>query len=254
MGAMLAVLTFQLWPLASGEEWSVPQRVRFANSGGTVVFEHMVHAEKYDISCEQCHHENPLPRIDAKKCRDCHGKTLDATFIAGHVSFYNDNASCATCHHVELGPTSWNHEVHAKEALKNNCVACHHKDPVVEPKPQNCANCHAHGLNDSKTKIWLPLLGNAAHERCMPCHQESFASAAGCIHCHKERTVRDVLPEKGLFEPHNDFRGCVICHDKPAEKLILPPMEAFHKKCMGCHQKLERGPFTKADCGKCHTK
>ena len=36
--------------------------------------------------------------------------------------------------------------------------------------------------------------------------------------------------------------------------LLLTNMLAFHKKCMGCHQKLERGPYTKADCGKCHTK
>lgn len=45
------------------------------------------------------------------------------------------------------------------------------------------------------------------------------------------------------------------CHvKKTPDKLIPGRMDAFHGQCMGCHEKLGKGPFGKDKCAQCHTK
>ena len=51
------------------------------------------------------------------------------------------------------------------------------------------------------------------------------------------------------------YADCTVCHvKKTPDKLIPGRMDAFHGQCMGCHEKLGKGPFGKDKCAQCHTK
>lgn len=128
---------------------AVPQRVLLDNAGGPVVFQHADHAFQLKIPCQKCHHESPVKRENVQRCESCHGVTFNAAFKKNHIAAFNDNASCATCHHYELGPKKWGHKKHQEE-YGVDCRDCHHKNTEIEPEPQNCANCHDPGAPTNK--------------------------------------------------------------------------------------------------------
>ena len=166
-----------------------------------------------------------------------------------------DNASCATCHHYELGAKKWGHKKHQEE-YGVDCRECHHKNTDIEPEPQNCADCHDSGAptGQKAEKGTPPDLADAVHARCVTCHEEMFAAKAkGCAQCHSQTAVRDILPKQGLVKLNPMFTNCAVCHGLPAEKLIPGRMDAYHKLCMGCHEKLKKGPYGKQQCAQCHT-
>jgi len=241
--------------LMPGPGDSIPKRVLLPNAGGAVVLQHAAHAIDYKIPCQTCHHESPVKRENVQRCTSCHGATFDAAFVKSHVARFNDGPSCATCHHYELASKKWGHERHQGE-LGLECGDCHHKDAGIEPEPQNCANCHDSGAPTGKKPEagTPPNLADAVHTRCVTCHEDIFANKEkGCATCHTLKPVREMVPPKGIVKLNPLYADCAVCHGKPAQKLVPGSMDAFHKQCMGCHEKLGKGPFGKKSCSQCHT-
>ena len=88
----------------------------------------------------------------------------------------------------------------------------------------------------------------------MSCHEGLFANKEkGCATCHTLKPLRDTIPQKGAVKLNPMFTNCAVCHDKPAQKLVPGAMDAYHKQCMGCHEKLGKGPYGKKACTQCHT-
>jgi hypothetical protein len=249
--AVVAVLGYALPPQTE----ALPQRVLLPNAGGAVVLQHADHAYAYSVPCQSCHHESPAQRLNVQPCRSCHGVNFDAQFKKDHIAAFDDNASCATCHHAEAGPKKWGHDKHHKE-FGLECIDCHHSDTDIEDKPQNCANCHESGAPTKKKaeEGIPPNLADAVHARCVTCHEDMFeAGVKGCASCHSMQSVREKLPQKGIVKLNPLYTNCAVCHDQKAEKLILGRMDAFHKQCMGCHEEKGKGPYGKQSCAQCHT-
>lgn len=245
---LLAVLSIVGYALPPQSE-KIPQRILFDNAGGKVVFDHRVHAAEYDIACQTCHHENTTARDAVKPCGTCHGVTFDAAFRKDHATAINDLPSCATCHHMTFKPAPWGHEAHSKE-YGVECRDCHHTDTAIEPEPQNCADCH-----QQQGDAAMPALKDAVHAKCAACHEEKFARALkGCADCHTQVPTRQELAAEGNIDVKPPYADCATCHTKTPAELIPNRMEAFHGQCMGCHEKLGKGPFGKTQCNRCHTR
>lgn len=249
--AVVAALGYSL-PRPSEDQ---PRRVLLPNAGGAVIFEHAAHVSACNIPCQTCHHESPALRKDVQQCGKCHGAVFDAAFRKSHVAAFADNASCATCHHFEGGPKKWGHDKHHAE-LGLECTECHHSDTSIEDKPQNCARCHKSGAPSGKKteKGVAPNLADAVHARCVSCHEDMFAAGArGCASCHTVRPVREKLPQQGIVTLNPLYVDCAVCHAEKAQKLVPGRMDAFHRQCMGCHEKTGKGPYGKQSCARCHT-
>ncbi len=233
------------------KEDSFPQRILFENIGGQVVFDHVLHSEKYDVACEKCHHESTQPREQVQKCGSCHGTDFEnISFKTTHiVTFNNDQGACVTCHHLELTPSHWNHNEHNKQ-YDITCQECHHKNLKIEPEPQNCSNCHQ-GTGDEI----VPGIKKAVHVRCMNCHEEKFQHEQGCLYCHTPIHTEEILKQTGAITVSKNFSYCNVCHieEKP-QNLITDRMQAFHNQCLGCHEEVQKGPFKKEQCNQCHIK
>lgn len=237
----------------AGDKEPATRRILFDNAGGPVVFDHQKHSSLLQEDCATCHHESLRKTPDkAMACASCHGVALDAPFKEGHAAGYPPE-SCVTCHHYELAAKDWGHQKHSDE-LGVDCTSCHHADTDIEPEPQNCAGCHEAGARPGgKVEAGTPpALADAVHARCMGCHQDMFGTARGCASCHELKPTR-AKAQPGTVSPL--YADCAVCHvDKAPEKLIPGRMDAFHGQCMGCHEKLGKGPFGKDKCGQCHTK
>lgn len=237
-------------------ESSTPNRIRFDNAGGIVVFDHMKHAEKYSISCERCHHESATPRDNVQSCGTCHGIEFDEAFIATHATTMTDKASCVTCHHSEFKASKWSHDEHVDD-YGLDCTSCHH-DEDIEPTPTNCADCHesTFGVKNAVIDASMPNIEHAVHARCADCHQDMFdAGVEGCKSCHDFTDTRALLAETGKAEVAASSADCMVCHkDQKLGDLIPNRMGAFHGQCMTCHEEAGKGPFQKDQCKQCHTK
>jgi len=80
---------------------------------------------------------------------------------------------------------------------------------------------------------------------CQVCHHTERAGTTRprpCSDCHRVEDEHDLLIQADLFMDlvPRKYEG----EDGP------PPMVAFHAKCIGCHQALEKGPLL---CRDCHT-
>ncbi|MFO7839944.1 MAG: cytochrome c3 family protein [Desulfosalsimonadaceae bacterium] len=121
----------------AGDEESGPGVMKMKNEDafkqhrmGIVTFDHNTHAEEYDLSCGECHHDdegNPLQEAD-----------LDE----GSVK------SCFACHDKEgrpqrdssMSPEEWEEEKigYYYEAIHQNCMGCHKE----KGGPAACPECH----------------------------------------------------------------------------------------------------------------
>lgn len=216
---------------------AMPVRVLLDNKGGKVLLNHAAHADLADQDCGRCHHttsNDPNPPA----CSDCHAAKFDAPFRTEHQKIIPD-AQCSTCHHPAATIAPFKHDEHAEDFTDGDCQSCHH-DTSIEASPQACANCHLDGTNS------VLSLRDAAHERCADCHADMFQDGVkGCRNCHERRplTVKDT-----------NKLACSSCHLSPADQLVPTAMNAFHAKCMGCHQEQGAGPFGDASCNQCHMK
>ncbi len=253
-------------------EPELPVKILFAPPNAeAVVFTHAAHADTYNVDCASCHHEYPGDRPDPQACRNCHGAAFDEEFKTGHIQAFGQDASaCVTCHHLEPGVDRWTREMHDEHAASyaSDCTDCHH-GPEIEPEPQSCKNCHAtldKGKMPAPDKD-MPTYRDAAHARCANCHSDWIDAgiAGGCSSCHDFASTRPLAAAKNLPDTLTD---CVACHyqqDMGPQDLMLTAEQAFHGSCMGCHERLGKGPHqmpkdlirTKKDesrhCAQCHT-
>lgn len=234
------------------------------NPGGRVVFTHKAHSTPGgaygDVACAVCHHELKIspasPEAGAQPavmlCTDCHGTTDIAGFIASHQAKYEakgGDASCISCHHARFAgyAEGWNHEEH-KDYTGDDCQACHHEERYTAPsgksmtiKPQKCANCHTAKPNP----LASTTLKDAVHPKCNECHSDWFDDKlAGCAKCHDQRSLQKEFAQGKLDKK---FSSCASCHGE-----MPGSMDAFHNSCMGCHDKVGKGPGKKAPCAQCH--
>ena len=263
IASCILVLAGLLGYLAPEPTEANPHRLLLENSAGRVIFSHSAHSTpggSYgDSSCATCHHEllvAPTSIRDAEfpevlACSSCHGSADRPDFKQKHQDFYRDkdgDASCVRCHHAAMSGYSekWNHQEHWDYA--GDCVTCHHEEKFeykpgkfMNIKPQKCSNCHTGKPN--------PMTGttikDAGHKRCEPCHTDLFDSGAkGCSTCHKTLSTAEELARGNTPE----YTSCAGCHAP-----ISGGMDAFHNKCMGCHDSAGKGPGKEAPCAQCHT-
>ena len=233
---------------------SLPDRVLLPNSAGKVVFDHKKHFEGYKVECQACHHEREKPVPIAASCRSCHGAPEKPDFKTQHATTITDQMSCVKCHHTEFAGTNWDHAEHQQIAA-SNCATCHHDDERGKTGPQKCASCHQREQDGKK-----PAIAAAAHTRCATagCHADSFVADSGmknCSSCHNFVDTRATLRDKGWLTVNPAHANCAICHtDQAVDDLIPGRMQAFHKSCVACHEKLGKGPFGQEACAQCHTK
>ena len=240
-----------------------PNRLLMENTGGRVVFTHGVHSTPGgaygDSTCATCHHELPVappaiknassPQVLA--CSSCHGTADIPDFKLKHQELYRaqgGDATCVRCHHSAMAGFSekWNHQEHWDYA--GDCASCHHEErfeykpgKFMNIKPQKCSNCHTAKSNP----MTATTIKDAGHRRCEPCHSDLFESGTkGCATCHNTLSTAEQLA-KGTVP---DYRACSSCHAP-----ISGGMDAFHNKCMGCHDTVGKGPGKQAPCAQCHT-
>lgn len=81
-------------------------------------------------------------------------------------------------------------------------------------------------------------------------HTESY----DCLECHHnyDETGENVLDESDLEDGNPDIL-CGACH---TPKSKVHQREAFHRQCMGCHEKFifNKRPTGPVLCGECHVK
>lgn len=215
----------------------MPVRVLLKNKGGKVILNHAAHADLTDRDCGTCHHttgSDPAP----PSCTSCHTAKFDDAFRAEHQKSLGKE-QCKSCHHPKADTSRFMHDEHAEDYTDGDCQTCHHA-PSIEPTPQACSNCHMDGSNS------VLRLRDAAHERCADCHADMYHDGIeGCRNCHERERETAAEPEK---------RACSGCHDTPADQLVPTTMNAFHAKCMGCHEEQGAGPFGDDACYQCHMK
>ncbi len=233
---LVVALAGYLTPPAQSE---IPYKILFQNQGGDVVFDHRAH-ELFKVKCVQCHHASKVSTTEVP-CGRCHPGKFDQEFVRQHIHWFEGKAACATCHHLEWGKPLFDHPLH--EEVTGSCQDCHHGEDI-EPAPTRCRKCH-----EMTPQGAMPNLRDAVHTRCRSCHDDLFEEElSGCSNCHSRKNMHDVDMENPV--------KCRECHDKPHAELIPPRKKAFHDQCMGCHQKVGKGPFRDTedvkDCGQCH--
>ncbi|MBU1248323.1 MAG: cytochrome C, partial [Proteobacteria bacterium] len=207
----------------------LPVRILFENNGGRVIFNHLVHHKDFQLACASCHHEGPEYQGEDEPlpCGSCHPKDFDEAFVTEHVNSFPDKTYCVNCHHAEFGELAFDHDAHIDYAA-DDCQACHH-DENIDPDTVGCGQCHGQVSEGNK-----PSVREAAHQRCSTCHEDMFEQGIkGCGPCHNSK---DMSNYKGSFTP------CSQCHHSPEpnRELVLTRTNAFHDKCMNCHEELKK--------------
>ena len=126
---MVFVFFMSLGAFIAAEEQEIPEEIIFdsdvykSNRKGPVTFSHMNHAEDYELSCSECHHEyqdgkNIWEEGDAvKKCSSCHDPSKRQGNARKLSVAYHKN--CKGCHKrlvKEQGST---------DAPYKKCYDCH---------------------------------------------------------------------------------------------------------------------------------
>lgn len=140
----LASATGYLMPVTAN---GAPARVLLDNTGGRVVFTHLVHAQDYGLDCDECHHDGGDPDHPVP-CGACHPAAFDEAWAASHPKQF---------------------------ANKELCLRCHDSDPSAGVTPE-----------EKPDPSWIPVRADAFHSQCMDCH-ESLGGPAGddsCKSCH----------------------------------------------------------------------
>ena len=137
------------------------------------------------------------------------------------------------------------HAAHTKYEA-STCATCHHDLNIPERELSDaqkqdpslvfaCGDCH----------------GAAANPTYKESHKQRFAArndgGATCVACHHTES----LPQSdATLSPQAvaklEFTGCKECHAEMPGR-----MDAFHASCAGCHEKVKKGPPSKA-CQQCH--
>jgi len=106
-----------------------PLRLVFTGAGGSVLFNHQVHAADYSLSCNACHHHPSEPEEGASMmaCKACHVFPSDGSLPA----------ACLSCHGAD--EVSLEGIPARTDAFHNQCIGCHKESGSG---PVECAACH----------------------------------------------------------------------------------------------------------------
>ncbi len=147
-----------------------------------------------------------------------------------------------------FGPVPWNHELHARQAVRN-CQICHHKSKAGTSDPQACSECHTKpDVSDSIFAV-APLRGEvkvvpgekkpkprrvAFHKSCQGCHKAVGKGPTSCRDCHQSIMVSEgggTKMEHITYAVDHDL-ACTRCHEENRPTLI--PGDAW-EDCASCH-------------------
>ena len=162
-------------------------------SAPAVTFHHIDHAEKFGISCNQCH--------AGDSCSDCHDKKVERRAADRH-------ADCMSCH-VEKDNCSFCHDASARKPAHDAertgwCLEPHHVDVACQKchgpanefvKPStDCRSCHGSfkGQEFDHAVTGITLYGSHAHYDCARCHignGNGIGSAVTCDGCHPKSDI-----------------------------------------------------------------
>ncbi|MFQ6674378.1 MAG: cytochrome c3 family protein, partial [Fidelibacterota bacterium] len=235
------------------------------SSGQTVNFDHTLHVEDLELSCNKCHKnklikrslhasDNLLPEEETctrkchgiwreeNECDICHaGNPPYQTFPARQVNFdfshkihaVDQRIACETCHGLfEAEGTR------PKIPVMNDCIVCH----VKAVARTSCVTCHEHPEDlrpASHTPFWLTGHKSRALEQsedCLVCHTQS-----GCDNCHSGGVLsRDNL---SFTNPYPSYRpddsqstlALIRNHDLNYEYFHGLDAKSQSRDCQVCH-------------------
>lgn len=115
------------------------------------------------------------------------------------------------------GRVLFSHQHHAQD-LGLDCGNCHH-DGAAPAHPEACGSCHPPAFDKAYAQS----------------HIKAFTGHRACGRCHTEP------PAAGMATV-----------DRPDVSGLPLRADAFHRQCMGCHERSGAGPFGKENCAACH--
>ncbi len=223
----------------------------FTGEHGRVTWNHRAHARQIDMG---------EPGGLAQNCVHCHHQDKDVTNEA-------DYRSCDLCHKpaAAMGLDMATHTQEHEKLRHGECARCHTAfDP--EDDARTCKDCHT-GM-DVDTKVTRPAIEQAIHQRCLECHNPTYAKKTDampvrCNDCHKPDPSAIADLGVGLMmwdhDRHTRFGQGMSCdkchHTEPADQPHLacnkchgtglyenPSVaEALRKRCLGCHKERDNG-------------
>ncbi len=241
-----------------------------------VPFDHRGHEENQQ-TCRTCHHES------LSACSDCH--TLEGSekgnFINLQQAMHRQNASmsCEGCHeeNTRQGECGGCHGSMRKDRKKETvfCQGCHFVGvPAGLPSMDFAGESARVKLDVRKRALVIPVFDSRKTPETVSI--KSLEEKYGPVDFPHGRVVKaliDGLRENrmaGYFHNgtetfcrgchHNGPVGekpprCSSCHGKPFdENRPLTPglLGAYHRQCMGCHEKMEIQKPVSTDCSACH--
>lgn len=238
----------------------------------SVPFNHRA-IEKSTSTCRTCHHEK------LAACRSCHrlgAKEGEAT-LAAAMHAPGSEASCIGCHD----------RIKRQDA---SCAGCHGMVPLNHAAESQCGRCHAGprpGTPGMQSDHPEELLAAMAAPRPVSFAKEAVPEQKklGTISAEYQpsefphaKMIAALTAAAAKSSLASYFHGgdetvCVACHHKgrPGElpvacntchrkegipgdlaHLQVPSLKAaYHMQCIGCHQRMAKGP---TDCTGCHAK
>ena len=169
------------------------------------------------------------------------------------------------------GKVVFDHRKHFED-YKVDCQACHHEREKPSPIVVACGSCH--GAVEQPNFKTDHVTAFTDQMSCVTCHHVEFAGGpperpepqdafthpvrddmTRCAACHDLVNTKTTLRDKGWITINPAYADCTVCHTQQAvEDLVPSRMQAYHTSCMGCHEKLEKGPYGQETCNQCHTK
>ena len=216
----------------------VPLIFIFGQENDRILFQHNLHVDDMDLTCEECHvgvseADGPswdiFPKMDS--CLQCHdGDTADD--------------ACGYCHSNPDDPLSYNeswvesglgfsHSIHLSES--DDCNKCHNyineDDEIDLPNVWNesdCQTCHKDLDKGPKSHdfAWKQFHGSEVNSstdnNCALCHTNN-----SCEECHQlQQFTPETHPVDYLFSHSFDAKAgvmeCTSCHE-------------IIKDCYSCH-------------------
>lgn len=232
-----------------------------------IPFDHTYH-EKNVKTCRSCHHET------LKKCKECHGLkgSPEGRWITVTGAYHDvfSKVSCYGCHNIKKS--------------EQNCAGCHHHllDMDLQaqgPKKEICKVCHsgkkgevisgkfftvaAMKMQEIPEKVTIKVLEKEYEPSTFP-HQKMIGKMSEisnnskmaasfhrdiqtiCKGCHHQSS-----PEAEAAK--NKPPHCRNCHAGSFDgKNMSKPrlLAAYHRQCMGCHEKMKIKAMGCTDCHK----
>lgn len=160
-------------------------------SAPMVTFHHVDHAEKFGLSCNQCH--------SGDSCSDCHDKQIARRAADRHadcMSCHVEKDNCAFCHDNSARKVAY-HDQRTAWCLEPYhegvaCRQCHGEANAFTKPSTDCRGCHSSFKGDEfdHTVTGVTLYGSHAHFACERCHESKrVGSPVSCSRCHPSSAI-----------------------------------------------------------------